>query len=81
MIIEVKVPQLCESVSEGTLVAWKKKVGEAVADGVERTSEGLRFADGLSSLAIGERILPRLRRYGRVRHHAGPGRVLRNNFV
>ncbi len=32
--------------------------GEAVADGVERTSEGLRFADGLSSLAIGERILP-----------------------
>ena len=31
MIIEVKVPQLSESVSEGTLASWKKKVGEAVA--------------------------------------------------
>ena len=31
MIIEVKVPQLSESVAEGTLTAWKKKVGEAVA--------------------------------------------------
>ncbi|MDR2366039.1 MAG: 2-oxoglutarate dehydrogenase complex dihydrolipoyllysine-residue succinyltransferase [Zoogloeaceae bacterium] len=30
MIIEVKVPQLSESVTEGTLVAWKKQVGEAV---------------------------------------------------
>lgn len=30
-IIEVKVPQLSESVSEGTLTAWKKKVGQAVA--------------------------------------------------
>ncbi len=31
MIIEVKVPQLSESVAEGTLASWKKKVGEAVA--------------------------------------------------
>ena len=31
MLIEVKVPQLSESVSEATLVAWHKKVGEAVS--------------------------------------------------
>ncbi|HFC6339876.1 TPA: 2-oxoglutarate dehydrogenase complex dihydrolipoyllysine-residue succinyltransferase [Neisseria meningitidis] len=31
MIIDVKVPMLAESVSEGTLLEWKKKVGEAVA--------------------------------------------------
>ncbi|MDR3324219.1 MAG: E3 binding domain-containing protein, partial [Zoogloeaceae bacterium] len=31
MIIEVKVPQFSESVSEGTLVSWKKQVGEAIA--------------------------------------------------
>jgi 2-oxoglutarate dehydrogenase E2 component (dihydrolipoamide succinyltransferase) len=31
MLIEIKVPQLSESVSEGTLGAWKKQVGEAVA--------------------------------------------------
>ncbi|HJW27152.1 MAG TPA: 2-oxoglutarate dehydrogenase complex dihydrolipoyllysine-residue succinyltransferase [Rhodocyclaceae bacterium] len=31
MIIEVKVPQLSESVAEGTLASWKKKIGEAVA--------------------------------------------------
>ncbi|MFC7514111.1 2-oxoglutarate dehydrogenase complex dihydrolipoyllysine-residue succinyltransferase [Herbaspirillum sp. GCM10030257] len=30
-IIEVKVPQLSESVAEATLLAWHKKVGEAVA--------------------------------------------------
>ncbi len=30
MQIEVKVPQLSESVAEATLVAWHKKVGEAV---------------------------------------------------
>lgn len=30
MLIEVKVPQLSESVSEATLVAWHKKAGEAV---------------------------------------------------
>src|SRR6266508_350911 len=30
MLIEVKVPQLSESVSEATLLAWHKKVGEAV---------------------------------------------------
>ncbi len=30
MQVEVKVPQLSESVSEATLVAWHKKVGEAV---------------------------------------------------
>jgi 2-oxoglutarate dehydrogenase E2 component (dihydrolipoamide succinyltransferase) len=29
-IIEVQVPQLSESVAEGTLASWKKKVGEAV---------------------------------------------------
>ena len=31
-IIEVKVPQLSESVSEATLLAWHKKVGEAVKE-------------------------------------------------
>ena len=31
MIIDVKVPQLSESVAEATLVTWHKKVGEAVA--------------------------------------------------
>ena len=31
MLVEVKVPQLSESVSEATLLAWHKKVGEAVA--------------------------------------------------
>ena len=30
MIIEVKVPQLSESVAEATLLAWHKKQGEAV---------------------------------------------------
>ncbi|GAA6141210.1 2-oxoglutarate dehydrogenase complex dihydrolipoyllysine-residue succinyltransferase [Hydrogenophaga sp. 5NK40-0174] len=30
-IVEVKVPQLSESVAEATLLEWKKKVGEAVA--------------------------------------------------
>ena len=30
MQVEVKVPQLSESVSEATLVSWKKKAGEAV---------------------------------------------------
>ena len=30
MQVEVKIPQLSESVSEATLVAWRKKAGEAV---------------------------------------------------
>ena len=29
MIIEVQVPQLSESVSEGTLASWKKKIGDS----------------------------------------------------
>ncbi|MFA6903696.1 MAG: 2-oxoglutarate dehydrogenase complex dihydrolipoyllysine-residue succinyltransferase [Gallionellaceae bacterium] len=33
MKIEVKVPQLSESVSEASLLSWNKKVGEAVAEG------------------------------------------------
>ncbi len=32
-LVEVKVPQLSESVSEATLLTWHKKVGEAVAEG------------------------------------------------
>ncbi|HZW24943.1 MAG TPA: 2-oxoglutarate dehydrogenase complex dihydrolipoyllysine-residue succinyltransferase [Gallionella sp.] len=32
-VIEVKVPQLSESVSEATLLTWHKKVGEAVVEG------------------------------------------------
>ena len=32
-IIEVKVPQLSESVSEATLLAWHKQEGEAVSEG------------------------------------------------
>ena len=31
MTIEIKVPQLPESVSDATLVAWHKNVGESVA--------------------------------------------------
>ena len=31
MRVEVKIPQLPESVSEATLVGWHKKAGEAVA--------------------------------------------------
>ncbi|MDE2354265.1 MAG: dihydrolipoamide succinyltransferase, partial [Betaproteobacteria bacterium] len=31
MLIEVKVPQLSESVAEATLLAWHKQAGEAVA--------------------------------------------------
>ena len=30
-IVEVKVPQLSESITEATMLNWKKKVGEAVA--------------------------------------------------
>ena len=30
-IVEVKVPQLSESVAEATMLNWKKKAGEAVA--------------------------------------------------
>ena len=30
-IIEVQVPQLSESVAEGTLTSWKKKIGDSVA--------------------------------------------------
>src|SRR5690606_14007762 len=30
-IVEVKVPQLSESVAEATLLQWKKKAGEALA--------------------------------------------------
>ena len=30
-IAEVKVPQLSESVSEATMLQWKKKPGEAIA--------------------------------------------------
>jgi len=33
MNIEIKVPQLSESVSEATLLTWHKQVGEAVAEG------------------------------------------------
>ena len=30
MLVEVKVPQLSESVAEATLVSWRKKIGEFV---------------------------------------------------
>src|SRR6266853_1339201 len=30
MLIEIKVPELSESITEATLLAWHKKVGEAV---------------------------------------------------
>jgi pyruvate/2-oxoglutarate dehydrogenase complex dihydrolipoamide acyltransferase (E2) component len=30
-LVEVKVPQLSESVAEATLLQWKKKVGDSVA--------------------------------------------------
>ena len=31
MLVEVKVPQLSESISEATLVSWHKKEGDTVA--------------------------------------------------
>ncbi|MDK4536747.1 biotin/lipoyl-containing protein, partial [Kingella kingae] len=31
MIIEVKVPVFAESITEGTLIEWRKQVGESVA--------------------------------------------------
>ena len=31
MIVEVNVPVFAESITEGTLLAWHKKAGEAVA--------------------------------------------------
>ena len=31
MLVEVKIPQLSESVAEATLVSWKKSVGQAVS--------------------------------------------------
>ena len=34
-IVEVKVPQLSESIAEATMLNWKKKPGEAVAVGGE----------------------------------------------
>src|SRR5689334_14015710 len=33
MIVDVKVPVFSESVSEGTLLGWKKQKGQAVAKG------------------------------------------------
>jgi len=30
-LVEVKVPQLSESVAEATMLQWKKKAGDAVA--------------------------------------------------
>ena len=30
-VVEVKVPQLSESVAEATMLQWKKKVGDSVA--------------------------------------------------
>ena len=33
-LVEVKVPQLSESVAEATMLTWKKKVGESVAVGL-----------------------------------------------
>ena len=32
-LVEVKVPQLSESVSEATLITWHKRVGDAVREG------------------------------------------------
>ncbi len=33
MLVEIKVPQLSESVTEATLLAWKKQVGDRVEEG------------------------------------------------
>ncbi|MBP6375434.1 MAG: hypothetical protein KA295_03735, partial [Giesbergeria sp.] len=30
-IVEVKVPELSESIAEASMLTWKKKAGEAVA--------------------------------------------------
>ena len=45
MQIEVKVPQLSESVSEATLVAWRKKAGEAVKLVIVRSNPAVTEAD------------------------------------
>ena len=33
MPVEVKIPQLGESVTEGTVIEWRKAVGDAVQEG------------------------------------------------
>ena len=38
--IEVKVPQLSESVSEATLLQWKQKPGEAVFTALSEIARG-----------------------------------------
>ena len=56
-IVEVKVPQLSESVAEATLLQWKKKVGDAVAiDDCLEWQTALAFAccgdDGFSEIHV-----------------------------
>src|SRR5213079_1608072 len=46
MEVEVKVPQLSESVSEATLVSWRKKAGEAV-----KRDENLIDTEGKATVA------------------------------
>ena len=42
-VLEVKVPQLSESVAEATLLQWHKKVGDAVArDVAQRVRHSLQ---------------------------------------
>ena len=50
-IVDVKVPQLSESVAEATLLQWKKKPGEAVA-----ASKAAMSWISLSVLTVGSSV-------------------------
>jgi len=55
MLVEVKVPQLSESVAEATLVSWHRKVG----DFVKRDEDGFLYFLGRRDEQIVRRNLVR----------------------
>ena len=71
-IVEVKVPQLSESVAEATLLQWKKKAGEAVAHRRDPDRDRDRQGRARSAGARGRRA--GRDRQGRRRHRASPTR-------
>src|SRR5258707_464373 len=62
MQIEVKVPQLSESVSEATLVGWRKNAGQAVERGAHLLSPapGSRTEQRVAMSRLRQRIAERL---------------------
>ncbi|KAI1690458.1 biotin-requiring enzyme domain-containing protein [Ditylenchus destructor] len=69
-IVEVKVPQLSESVAEATLLTWKKKPGEAVAIDeilIEVETDKVVLEVPAPSAGVLAELVVRRRRYGHVR--------------